>query len=321
MSLECFLNERSFSPEAQNTHTARQRMVALVQAMISAKTATRNQLPLRVPPEFFSLTLSHGYTLPQWLNDPAADRDTRLYFKSLVTKSPLLNSQSDRDQALRCEALWRSVPAQGMLAAFLTDGIVVSIGSDRQWDCAWLGLEIREMDESANVTCAAEQIRHFSTTEHVKEHTSWLQDRSAVPLMEPGDLWMERSAMFPALDFCDRVEDQLRSFPWGSPQRNQIIIRLEQLNSWWGSCRNQRLSGPRCREIAPCKLTPESEATLKRYAEAHTFRCPDGQNRLFSWHVRFTPGAGRIYFFWPDLSEKITVGHVGQHLPTIARPT
>lgn len=64
------------------------------------------------------------------------------------------------------------------------------------------------------------------------------------------------------------------------------------------------------------KATPESEATLRKYSQEHTFNCPDGKSRIFSWHVRLTPLAWRIYFY-PENHRKIIVGYIGEHLPTV----
>ena len=64
-------------------------------------------------------------------------------------------------------------------------------------------------------------------------------------------------------------------------------------------------------EALPSKATPESTSRLNKFTEKLTFACPDNTNRLFSWHLRFTPGAGRIYFFPVDNLKKIIIGYIG----------
>jgi len=44
-----------------------------------------------------------------------------------------------------------------------------------------------------------------------------------------------------------------------------------------------------------------------------TFLCPDGKERSFDFHLRFTPGAGRIYFY-PKQPGAIIVGYIGEKL-------
>ena len=64
------------------------------------------------------------------------------------------------------------------------------------------------------------------------------------------------------------------------------------------------------------KATPESESTLKQYSQERTFTCPDGQNHVFSWHVRLTPLAWRIYFY-PKQTGELIIGYIGPHLRTV----
>ncbi|MCI0528399.1 MAG: hypothetical protein L0Y56_13245, partial [Nitrospira sp.] len=66
--------------------------------------------------------------------------------------------------------------------------------------------------------------------------------------------------------------------------------------------------------------SPESQATLQQFGRERTFRSPDGEERIFSWHVRLTPGSWRIYFF-PEEAGKMIVGYIGPHLPTVSYPT
>ena len=56
-------------------------------------------------------------------------------------------------------------------------------------------------------------------------------------------------------------------------------------------------------------------------AAARTFLCPDGEERLFSWHVRYTPGAGRIHFLPLGPREGCLIGYIGHKLPTVKYPT
>ncbi|MCW6035527.1 hypothetical protein K4A83_04460 [Spirulina subsalsa FACHB-351] len=60
----------------------------------------------------------------------------------------------------------------------------------------------------------------------------------------------------------------------------------------------------------PSKATPESESRLRQFTSRLTIPCPDGEQRLFSLHLRLTPGAWRLYFF-PVQSAQIIVGYIG----------
>jgi hypothetical protein len=69
------------------------------------------------------------------------------------------------------------------------------------------------------------------------------------------------------------------------------------------------------------KISPESDSTLRQYETEHSFVCPDGVRRLFSWHGRLTPGAWRIYFLPAPVTDRIVIGYIGKKLPGVLYPT
>jgi hypothetical protein len=69
------------------------------------------------------------------------------------------------------------------------------------------------------------------------------------------------------------------------------------------------------------EVSRESQPTLNKYGKQRTFRCLDGKERLFDWHVKLRLCNWRIHFF-PDVRPgKIIIGYVGRHLPTVSAPT
>jgi hypothetical protein len=60
----------------------------------------------------------------------------------------------------------------------------------------------------------------------------------------------------------------------------------------------------------PSKVSPESETRKRNFANELIHICPDGVSRLFDWHSRFTPGAGRIHFYPLENSNKIIIGSI-----------
>ncbi|EDX71170.1 hypothetical protein MC7420_2731 [Coleofasciculus chthonoplastes PCC 7420] len=45
-----------------------------------------------------------------------------------------------------------------------------------------------------------------------------------------------------------------------------------------------------------------------------TFICPDGNERIFSLHVRMTPGAWRLHFSVDLEPGKIIIGYIGSKI-------
>jgi hypothetical protein len=55
------------------------------------------------------------------------------------------------------------------------------------------------------------------------------------------------------------------------------------------------------------------QSTLNMYSKERTIRCPDGEKRVFQWHLK--KGDTRIHFFDFPAAKRILVGYVGNHLP------
>lgn len=127
------------------------------------------------------------------------------------------------------------------------------------------------------------------------------------------DVWLSRLERFPNLQFCPAVRGQLLSLQ--TPALLQVLKRLGMLQavtSHWQS-------GPFPHGQLP-HSTPDSQPTLERYGEARTFTDASGRAHLFSHHLRFTPGAGRLYY-QPLGPGQVLIGYLGVKLPTVSSPT
>ena len=125
------------------------------------------------------------------------------------------------------------------------------------------------------------------------------------------ELWKERSsALFQNLDFCDSVEEQL-TWLGSSDRRFKAALRgLQDLQTY---CETWNTGNFDIKALV--RASGESPSTLQMYSEQRTFRCPDGQSRLFQWHLK-RDDTTRIHFFdFPD-RKHILVGYIGGHLRT-----
>jgi hypothetical protein len=107
------------------------------------------------------------------------------------------------------------------------------------------------------------------------------------------------------------VEGQLKKDVDGNAPRFKAVLRgLSELESY---CANWAGGGFDIHAFQ--NASGESSATLNMYEAERTFMCPDGNYRVFSWHLKradFT----RIHFFDQPQTRRIIVGYVGKHLPT-----
>ena len=103
----------------------------------------------------------------------------------------------------------------------------------------------------------------------------------------------------------------------GAPIIKQVIKKLRDLNE---ACARWTIG--RFEDIPMAsRASGESKPTMDRFGADRNILCPDGQTRLFELHIRFTPGANRIYFFPDSSSHMLFIGHIGEKPPSVTDPT
>jgi len=272
---------------------------------------------LRAYRHFHEIQLVAGYSLVDWSNDSAVDRDLRLRVKELFQALYRIDEfpENGKGDPLY-EYRYNNVLANGLGAAHLLESMAISLLTHTCWDTIALPLAIFEMDEETESIIENEdKVQHISKSSHLDLHKEWLKQRLRVRIYNGKDLWNRRSSLFPTLQFCDSTNAQIKALR--EPRLQQIYKKLLELEVY---CRQWK-SGPFNKfQIANC--TGESDATKQMFQQEHTFLCPDGESRLFEHHIRYTPGDGRIFFFpsISDVGNSIIVGHVGDKLPTVKYP-
>ena len=206
--------------------------------------------------------------------------------------------------------------AVGLGVTFLLDALSVSLRSDPCWFESHLQVRVSQLDDGGEITDVFEPIPHASIIDHINTHLPWINKRLQVnaqsDVHEGLDIWSHREEWFPHLYFCEQVKEQLQALNRGHLILLPILKRLYELESY---CHNW-LAGPLDHSKIVSKATPESAVTLEMYSLERTFRCHDGVSRVFSWHVRLTPGAWRLYFYPLPEEHKLIIGYVGSHLST-----
>ncbi len=318
------LNELSLKPSASTIQQARQRMIDFLDtARIATKSGVKKVI--RTSDDLSYLSLAPDYPLARWRNDHEVDVDTRRFFRSLVTKSPYLKDTEDSDlenRNARSQFTYQDEEAKGLGVAYLLEALAISFRSASCWEQSSLKLTLIELDEEGELQEEQElHVNHACSAAHIDEHKNWIREhiltRIQLNISEGCDIWTHRTTLFPHLLFCEAVEKQLQGVLQGHPLLQQIIKRLYALNT---ACENW-CDGPDSYEGIPGRMSPESNVTLQKYTHEHTFLCPDGVNRLFSWHARLTPSAWRIYFYRDDEKKTLTIGHIGHKLPNVLYPT
>jgi hypothetical protein len=173
-------------------------------------------------------------------------------------------------------------------------------------------LEVRRFDENENLIDEQLEIIHASRSNHVQEHSDWINNRIRSRVVSGLELWNRKDELFPSLIFCEAVSDQLQSLGAENPILQLVKNRLSELEDYCKGWTDEAFEPNNLRNVSP-----ESQVTLQnpKYSKERTFLCPDGKRRVFSWHVKLSFG-WRIYFF-PNEQKKMIVGYVGCHLRTV----
>lgn len=316
MELEMVLNELSLQPLADNVLTARQRMSVLVTTM-SAATRSGVSKVLRTHRDLNAEELASGYPIGRWRNDYEVDRDVRRFFTSLATKAPYLIDVSDpiiNDKVNNSDFLYEERKAAGLGVAYLLDTLALSIRSAPCWYPGHLEMTYTYLDIDGDILEEIVTVTHASHKDHIIEHANWIKQYIQKEINDGLSICQNREELFPHLLFCESALEQIKHLPHNDPMVQPVRKRLLELDFF---CENWH-SGTFNANAFTSKVTPESSVTLGMYGQERTFRCPDGDDRTFSWHARLTPGAWRLYFY-PDIqARKLIIGYVGPKMRTVS---
>lgn len=310
MDLEMVLNELSLGTPAPDIVTARQWMSEFIQTLRQATTKGVKRV-LRTQDDLNYLELALNYPLARWRNDQEVDLEERRFLRLLTTKAPLWKDVTDeiKDYFDCSEVFYEHESALGLGFAWVSDFLAVSLCSESIWDCSLLTLKIRKLDESGDIIEEEIELVHASRVIHIQTHQAWIKNRISTSVNSGLELWERRGKLFPHLQFCEAVKPQISNLQGGSPILAQVKKRLFELEE---SAKNWTVDAFSF-ESLPSKATPESESRLQQFQDELTILCPDEQSRLFSLHLRMTPGAWRLYFL-PLEPQTVLVGYIGHKI-------
>lgn len=309
MELQLILNDLSVAQPAADQFRARASMATLLSVMVRASQLGARRI-LRVPRGFQAFTLSAGYPIAAWQNDPDVEREQKQFFNATVSKLTYLDGLPRIEQQLTLvEYIYKGVQAHGLGVASALDGMAVSLKISEDWNESRLEIERRwvELDGNGELLSARETVYHASSPAHVNVHADWIRERIQSGVSEGSEIWQQRGELLPGLDFCRRVQAELERLGPTDIMLNPVLGRLKELDNYARRWTDGPFDATQLR-----KVTPESEGTINQHRGDLTFLCPDGQDRLFSWHARITPGPWRLHFCPDGTTRRIIIGRIGR---------
>ncbi len=264
--------------------------------------------------DLYGIMLANGYSLSDWLNDRAADRDLRLFLRRISTKvafdSEVSDAVKDRFEVSEFQVEERKAPGLGL--SYLLGTAAVSLGSERYWLRVRVPLRhiwLAEDGTLQNEDVEALNIAHRSCASEVNRALV-AQAQNAVA-GSPTELAARKHDCFPHLHFGLEVDTQLAMLPVEVIE--QVIAKLIVLD---GAVRDWRRDGG-----APAlpKIHPEGERTMQRYGDLRVFRSADGVPKLYEPHA-MVGAAHRIHLRVDRPARVLEIGYIGKHLPTVSFP-
>lgn len=264
---------------------------------------------LVVPTHFLQLQVSAGCSFGRLLAvHRYGDHERRLRVKTIVDHCSYFSDQVPIDELESHDVEYTCArqPARGLFVAFASDGLAVSLPSSVQWDAASIDIEKAWID-GEYIQTRTLNVLHACRAAHLEVHLGWLRQREPPPPANGAELWESRESLFPNLDFCGSVEEQIKILRGNEPRFRAVMRGLQDLQNYCESWNTQNFDIHQLNHASG-----ESQSTLNMYSNERTFRCPDGEPRLFDWHLK--RGDTRIHFFDFPEPKRILVGYAGAHL-------
>lgn len=241
-------------------------------------------------------------TATRWFQDVLDD-------KSIVdsdTKSLILGMMTTVENGMVMQATCegKECIGFGLASEDVNNTFAVSLFSVG-WDEPTYKVEVRLLDEDDSGELIEQTIetkcKNVSVSSHIEEITDLFS-----PLIPSSGLELLRrlKKLFPNLVFSSKAKEQIKKIH-DRPSIEQIYLKLQDTNKAAqklnGGCLNTNLF--------QYKASPEHQQRRNLPEMSITF--DDGNTRNCEWHLRYTPGCGRIHFS-SDKSDghTIYVGHI-----------
>jgi putative addiction module killer protein len=189
MALEMVFNELSLDSPAPNIAVAQQWMQEFIDLVRAAQKLEIRSL--RTHSGLNQAQLASNYSIAQWRNDPSVDRERQRFFKSLQTKSPFIDLQTEPnllEKTEQSEFLCQNLVAAGLGVAFLIEALAVSFPSAPHWQAAQIQLQYSFLDpDTIDIISQDITVPHASEKKHLTSHHVWIETQNRFQSWTPTD--------------------------------------------------------------------------------------------------------------------------------------
>lgn len=246
-------------------------------------------------------------TTKRWFLDVLDDKtivddDMKTLFLDMMTTVEPPISDTEDECLVQTTCNGENCVGLGLASEEINNTFAVSLSSTG-WDETSYQLLLQRLlyengdlvEQNVETSC-----RNVSTTVHIDAMASFF-----VPIPLSGrELLMRLSELFPHLVFSSKAKGQIKR-NHDRPSIEQIYLKLQDINSAAQKLNNGVLR----KELFHYKASPEHEQRGQLPEMDILF--DDGITRHCEWHLRYTPGCGRIHFSADNGDgQTIYVGHV-----------
>jgi len=246
-------------------------------------------------------------TTKRWFLDVLDDKtivddDMKTLFLDMMTTVEPPTSDTEDECLVQTTCNGENCVGLGLASEEINNTFAVSLSSTG-WDETSYQLLLQRLlyengdlvEQNVETSC-----RNVSTTVHIDAMASFF-----VPIPLSGrELLMRLSELFSHLVFSSKAKGQIKR-NHDRPSIEQIYLKLQDINSAAQKLNNGVLR----KELFHYKASPEHEQRGQLPEMDILF--DDGITRHCEWHLRYTPGCGRIHFSADNGDgQTIYVGHV-----------
>jgi hypothetical protein len=316
---DLILNELSFQdPEdpasgypCRNREHARALMQQFIGTLRETKRFPNIRRELQTQYGTLEYRLAEGYSVSQWRNDPEVNRDEQTFLRQRT--AVVFSLEDALPPSALLEVRLGGKAGYGLSAAWLLDGICLSLCSHNIWNRSQLAVEVTSFSDDASGT-EPETLRHVSDPDHFRDHEDWLQREQKLSIRTGGDLVARAPALYPNVELGIDVQKEIASLSGAERHFGWVVECLESANreilAWTnGPFRHSNLPGP---------ATGESESVRRSPARMRmrVFPSPTGQPVQFEHHMKDRRNNKRMYYRVDTERKMIVIGMLCGHLET-----
>jgi hypothetical protein len=298
-----FLNERSYPVGDLPRQIVGQSLEQLINVLMGIKRVLPRASLITSEP-LATMSLGDHYSLIMWRNESSSNRERGRLLFGLAAQAPFRIAKElygDPDPGVTVFR-YEGAVAEGLGLAHLYGGLPVSFSHDPRWNLPMISLNVEQLLEEGEKSDLI-SINHASLPQHLEVHKAWLASIPRREVAGAHDLVSRRDEICPYVQFGPNVSADLSKLE--SPAFLQVFHYLCNLSD---SVRDWD-------EVNPTPQYPPgtNDESASRKALCN-FPTIGGGTATFTWHGKYTPGAGRIHFRLERNPRRAVVGYIGRKL-------